>query len=1256
MTKYQPLDFKPCVSKLFRMGFFVAVAVLLTQWEAGAQTQAVVELGTAQSFAVLAGAGITITGPTTITGDIGTFPTPSITGLGNLTLNGVNHAGDAVTQQAKLDLVTAYNDAAGRTNPIVVAGGALGGLTLAPGLYKTDSSPDSMGLTGTLTLDAQGDPNAVWIFQVASTLIAESGSTVVLANGAQARNVFWQVGSSATLRTGANFSGTIIALTAITLETSATLHGRALARNAAVTLDNNILDNPSNLGDFVWQDTNVNGLQDLGEPGLTNVWVTLYDGASNPIATTLTGLNGYYQFTNLPPANYLVGFTPPAGYYFTLRDQGTNDAVDSDADLITGLTAPFAINYGQNNETLDAGLFAAEPQIQIIKTAGSAADGDIWSILINTDVIYTYEIRNLGNTYLSGVTVTDNVLGGVGTVPGIMAPGAIQFLTATHLAMTAGVTNIGTVVGTPSFSSGVAIGGATNVMDTDSAIVAVIAPAISLAKTVSTNGAIPGVEQVTGTNGATVTYSFVVRNTGDVALTNVTVVDNLISPALNTNLGTLAIGQAVTIAVNRTINGDLTNRATASGFSPLGNPVTFTDDAVVLMASSPGYVLTKRRTGPVARAAQVGEPVTFELTVRNSGDVTLTTVPLSDTYEMAYLRFDTATRNPDDPTNDGLLNWANIGPLAPGASTSVVVNFTALQSTAGIDHTNLLVAALTTPPVPSQSALATYAISRVGFSVTKTLISPSNGVVIVGEPITFGIRISNTGDVPLVTVPVTDRYETVYLTYTNATPMPDDNVNDGVLIWSNVGPLNPGVTTTLLVRFIANNTFGLIHTNRVIMAPITATNQPPAPIQTNQATFSSQWTCIGDTVWVDDNLNGLPDENLATRGLNNVRVRLYRIENNIAIFVDEMMTATIAGLRGQYMFCNLPYGVYRVVVDHSTVPGGLDISTTPPSVTTPLQSSSQFLAADFGFMNSRPTAVGLMWFRANREGARVKLSWETAIEMNNLGYHIYRASSETGERQRLNPELIAGAGTGTGRVYEWWDDQPAMAVAMYYWLEDVETTGRTEWHGPVIVRRTEARTEVTLPGTMLTGTLFKVTGATLDALGLPVTATDIDRLQVWVNDEPVSSFVSSEGLPMTDEDWVLFSTEGLTVTNLTIDLSGEPGLRMEMIYARPSRAVGEVGSVRVAADQVARDEVGPDKVRYLMSGFVGDQVWLLDVTDAANPRLMIGAQRIEVFGETGLYFSYPSGGTARCIGVGSTAVIELLPADIMGQPDGDRSP
>lgn len=198
--------------------------------------QAHVGLGTADSFAVLAGSAITNTGPTTITGDVGTFPTPTETGFGSITLNGTDHGGDAVTQGAKTDLVAAYNDAAGRT-PVTNVPVELGGSTLLEGVY---TSP-TLGLTGTLTLDAQGRPEAQFIFQAASTLIAESNSRVLLLNGADPCNVVWQVGSSATFKTGTRFVGDVLALTSITAQTGATFQGRLLARNGAVTLDTNTI-------------------------------------------------------------------------------------------------------------------------------------------------------------------------------------------------------------------------------------------------------------------------------------------------------------------------------------------------------------------------------------------------------------------------------------------------------------------------------------------------------------------------------------------------------------------------------------------------------------------------------------------------------------------------------------------------------------------------------------------------------------------------------------------------------------------------------------------------------------------------------------------------------------------------------------------------------------------------------------------------------------------------------------------------------
>ena len=158
-------------------------------------------------------------------------------------MNGTTHLGDPAAAQAQGDLTIAYNDAAGRTVGAVTVAGNLGGQTLAPGLYTSTSSLEIS--SGDLTLDALGDPNAVWIFQMASTLTTTAGRQVILSGGAQAANIFWQVGSSATIGTTSVFKGNILAYTAITMNTGATLDGRALARNGAVALDGNTITVPT---------------------------------------------------------------------------------------------------------------------------------------------------------------------------------------------------------------------------------------------------------------------------------------------------------------------------------------------------------------------------------------------------------------------------------------------------------------------------------------------------------------------------------------------------------------------------------------------------------------------------------------------------------------------------------------------------------------------------------------------------------------------------------------------------------------------------------------------------------------------------------------------------------------------------------------------------------------------------------------------------------------------------------------------------
>ncbi len=207
---------------------------------ASAPCQATVPLGTACMFGILAATPVvSSSGPSVVTGDVGIWPASSITGFPPATLTGTEYAGDAVAMTAQGDLTTAYNFAA------AAAGGAvlpadIGGETLVPGVYKTTSAQPSLGITGNLTLSGNG----VYIFQIVSTLVtAATNSDVILSGGATAQDVFWQVGSSATLGTSTTFAGTIMAQASVSLDTGATLNGRALARTGAVTM----LSNPVNV-------------------------------------------------------------------------------------------------------------------------------------------------------------------------------------------------------------------------------------------------------------------------------------------------------------------------------------------------------------------------------------------------------------------------------------------------------------------------------------------------------------------------------------------------------------------------------------------------------------------------------------------------------------------------------------------------------------------------------------------------------------------------------------------------------------------------------------------------------------------------------------------------------------------------------------------------------------------------------------------------------------------------------------------------
>jgi hypothetical protein len=239
----------------------VAAATLIASYPVFAASPTKVNLLTTDSFAVLAGTAITNVPTSSITGNVGLSPAAgsNYSGLTAAQVNGTIYAVDGsgpagsvnnpgLLTTAKNDLTTAYVDTMGRTptTTFITGDNQLGGQTLTAGVYRFgNASTANLTAASPLTLDAQGDPNAVFIFQATSDLVTASGSVVQLTNGAQACNIFWQVGSSATLGSSSTFKGTLMTLTAASVNSSATIEGRILAQNAAVTLNANTITRPA---------------------------------------------------------------------------------------------------------------------------------------------------------------------------------------------------------------------------------------------------------------------------------------------------------------------------------------------------------------------------------------------------------------------------------------------------------------------------------------------------------------------------------------------------------------------------------------------------------------------------------------------------------------------------------------------------------------------------------------------------------------------------------------------------------------------------------------------------------------------------------------------------------------------------------------------------------------------------------------------------------------------------------------------------
>ena len=359
-----------------------------------------VNLDTANGFAVLGGSTVTNTGYSVVNGDLGLSPGTStlVTGFPPGIVSGTIHVTDDAAASAQTSLTTAYNDATDQSCNMDLTGQDLGDLTLTPGVYCFSTSAQ---LTGALTLDAQGDPSAVFIFKTGSTLTTASSSSVNLINSAQSCNVFWRIGSSATLGSSTIFTGNIIALTSITLYTNSTVDGRVLARNGEVILDSNTITAAVCAAPLINIVKVPSPLSLPGGPGS----VTYNYTVTNPGVVAMSNIT--VTDDTCSPVSYISGDTDADNRLDTTETWSYSCTMTLSTTTTNTVTATGLANGFTATDTANATVVVSSatvpPLINIVKTPNT--------FLIASSsgtVIYTYEVTNPGTVALNGVSVTDD--------------------------------------------------------------------------------------------------------------------------------------------------------------------------------------------------------------------------------------------------------------------------------------------------------------------------------------------------------------------------------------------------------------------------------------------------------------------------------------------------------------------------------------------------------------------------------------------------------------------------------------------------------------------------------------------------------------------------------------------------------------------------------------------------------------------------------------------------------------------------------
>ncbi len=1007
-------------------------------------------------------------------------------------------------------------------------------------------------------------------------------------------------------------------------------------RTGTVTLEsgenNTTLDSglyyPASLGDFVWLDIDGNGVQDGGpEAGIANVLVTLYDAQSNALATTTTDGTGFYSFTNLVPGTYFVGFTPPAGYAITLRDQGGDDTLDSDADPITGFTIPTTLVSGENDPTWDAGLYIP-----------ASLGNFVWDDLnrdgiqgltepgVSNVTVQLYDAANVliatTNTDASGFYSFTNLIPGTYSVTFVL-PSQYEFTLQDQ--------------------------GGDDDLDSDA-------------------------DPITGAAIQTVLVSGENDLSWDAGI-----------------FRRASLGDFVWLDTD----GDGVQDPGESGMTNVVVNLLDTNGVVIAttVTDSTGYYSFTNLL-PGTYAVEVIPPAGFAFSLPGQGgDGSLDSDVDVNTGRTPYVTLISGEHNPTldaglhipaslgdfvwhDYDGDGLQGASETG--MPGVvvhlynTNGVIVSTTTTDVNGAYLFTNLMPAfyyvefvpptgyQFTKPDIGIDDELDSDVDPLSGLTVVTQLLSGENdlswdaGVYLpatLGDQVFEDLDYNSVFDGPgEITPSVTGLTVNLYLdngtfvtsTVTDAT---------GAYLFTNLPP------ATYVVEFVKP-------TNFVFVTPLQGgdtnldSNADQVTGRTDPITLYSgdddrtwdaglaRYGALGDFVWWDINNDGIHAEDLTFYGINDVTVRLYRVQGGVTSFLAQAVTATDTnGNKGHYFFPALEFGDYYVEVDTHGIPNWLPRHTTVLSYNVTISPQYVFYDADFGF-NLDPTAITLRYLRAVRTDDGVRVEWATASEFENLGYHIYRAASPDGERVRLTGEMIMGQGTGNGSTYAF-DDVGADADAAWYWLEDISETFETTLHGPVSAGEAEEDEEET--GTQLVGNfgieaagagIYRLSYEELVRAGIAANSLRVADLKLILGGEEVALLPIAQGDTLASGDSVLFYVPAHDrALSVSIE-TGADALRMGWAYGEPAPE-GTLWTGVVRSDGQLPFEVSPASQRYLLVGFEGDGAMVLDVTDAHRPLVLFDYAVLNIPGQSGILLSYEVEEAAQCLAVQLDAVRDV---------------